>query len=68
MRDAILTNPTWIICHDATKGADAYAMECLRCGAKHRVALPINVTLYIAMGRAFEKMHGKCKEKKCTAP
>ena len=58
-----MTNPTWIICHDATKGADAYAMECLRCGAKHRVALPINVTLYIAMGRAFERIHGKCEEK-----
>ena len=62
--DAILTNPTWIICHDATKGADAYAMECLRCGEKQRVALPIGLQMYAAMAKVFTKRHKKCKGKK----
>lgn len=61
--EAARMKPTWIICHDGTKGIDAYAMECLRCGEKQRVALPINVTLYVAMGKAFERIHKKCKEK-----
>jgi len=55
---------TWIICHDATKGIDAYAMECLRCGEKQRVALPIGLQMYAAMAKVFTKRHKKCKEKK----
>ena len=54
--------PTWIICHDATKGCDAYAIECTRCGEKQRVAVPINLQMYLAMARVFERIHRKCKE------
>ena len=53
----------WIIVHDGTRDKDAYAMECLRCGQKQRFATPINVTVYCAAGKAFEKIHAKCKEK-----
>ena len=60
--EAVKPTP-WIIVHDGTRDEDAYAMECLRCGEKQRFALPINVTVYYAAARAFEKIHAKCKEK-----
>jgi hypothetical protein len=63
-----MTTHDWIICHDATKGIDAYAMECLRCGEKQRVALPIGLQMYAAMAKVFTRQHKKCKEKKCTTP
>lgn len=53
----------WIIAHDATKGADAYMMECLRCGAVERFSLPISVTVYCAAAKAFVKRHKACKER-----
>jgi len=59
-----MTDPDWIICHDATKGADAYAMECKRCGEKQRVALPTSLPMYAAMAKVFIRIHKKCKEKK----
>lgn len=51
----------WIICHDSSKGDDAYAMECLRCGYKQRFATPISIEVYIAAGKAFQKQHAKCR-------
>lgn len=62
-----MTNHDWIICHDATKGIDAYAMECLRCGEKQRVALPISLQMYAAMAKVFTKRHKKCKERVAKA-
>ncbi len=52
----------WIVAHDATQGKKAYAIECLRCGEIQHVATPIDVTCYVAMGRAFEEMHQHCRE------
>jgi hypothetical protein len=50
----------WIIAHDATKGVDAYMLECLRCGTKQRFALPIAVDIWIAATKAFKKIHKRC--------
>ena len=52
----------WIIAYDATKGADAYAMECLRCGEKQRFALPLNLDIWLAASKVFQRQHAKCRE------
>lgn len=52
----------WIIAHDPTKGIDAYAMECLRCGEKLRFACPINLDVYLGAATVFQHQHAKCKE------
>lgn len=51
----------WIVCHDATCGELAYALECRRCGIVQRIATPISITCYAAMARAFEREHSRCK-------
>ena len=51
----------WIIAHDATKKADAYAMECLRCGQKQRFVLPISISVWCAASKAFQREHATCK-------
>ena len=53
----------WIVIHDATQGEMAYALECLRCGQVQKVATPIGINLYLAMGREFERIHARCPEK-----
>ena len=57
-----LESCTWIVCHDATQGRMAYAMECQRCGAIQRVAVPFNIRCYVAMADEFQKIHSQCKE------
>jgi len=52
----------WIKCYDATHREHPYAMECLRCGVKQRVALPISLDGYVALGKVFMKEHSRCKE------
>lgn len=54
----------WIIAHSSSKGPDAYALECLRCGYKQRFACPIPVEIWVAAAKAFLKMHKGCEEKK----
>ena len=54
----------WIVCHDGSHGKDAYALECRRCGAIQRVATPISVDCYVAMAKAFERMHRTCKDRR----
>jgi len=51
-----------IIAHDATCGADAYACECLTCGAKLRFALPIAVERYVAALKKFQRAHAGCAD------
>jgi hypothetical protein len=64
-----MKKPTpWIICHDGTKGQDAYALECLRCGEKQRVVSPIRLDFYIAMAEAFGRIHGKCRPSREAKP
>jgi len=58
----------WLVCHDFTKGEDAYAMECLRCGMKQRVATPISIDMYSAMEKIFRRQHAKCKPKRKKEP
>ena len=53
---------TWIIAHDATKGPDAYMLECLRCGEKQRVVSPIRIEIYLATAKAFGKIHRRCSK------
>jgi len=50
-----------VVCHDATKGRDAYMVECLHCGATQRFALPISISVYVAAARAFGKDHKHCE-------
>lgn len=52
----------WIVTHDCTKGVDAMAMECRRCGVKQRFALPLNVNIWLAAAKVFQRQHAKCKE------
>lgn len=52
----------WVISHSGNKGADSYALECLRCGRKLRVYTPIEIDLYVSMMKAFLKIHRKCKK------
>ncbi len=54
----------WVVCHDGTKGDKAYAFECLRCGAIQKMAVPIIVPCWVAAGKAFEKLHSRCKAAK----
>ena len=58
------TQADWIICHDGTKGDMAYALECKRCGTIQKVVVPIVADFYLAMGKAFLKIHRKCKPRK----
>jgi hypothetical protein len=51
----------WIIAHDSTKGADAYMVECLRCGGKQRFVVPIAVDIWIGATKAFQKIHERCR-------
>lgn len=51
----------WIICYDATHGDDAYAVECKRCGTKQRFAIPVNLDMWLAAAKVFQKQHRKCK-------
>lgn len=53
-----------IVCRDGTHGEDAYAVECKRCGAKQRFALPISISVYVAAAIAFGRQHAHCKPKK----
>lgn len=53
----------WIVVHDGTKGDDAYAIECQRCGEKQRFALPINLEIYLAAAKVFARQHTRCKPK-----
>jgi len=55
----------WIVAHDATKGVDAMAMECLRCRAKQRFTLPIGISVWCAAAKAFEVQHAQCKAEPC---
>ncbi len=56
-------NCPWIVCHDGTGGDLAYALECLRCGNIQRVATPISIDCWVAMGKAYAKQHRHCKAK-----
>jgi hypothetical protein len=51
-----------VICHDGTKGEDAYALECLRCGRKQRFSLPIEASVWVAAATAFQKSHKRCRK------
>ena len=56
-----MADQDWIIAHDATKGRDAYMMECLRCGGVQRFALPISVFIYCAAAKVFQQEHVHCQ-------
>lgn len=53
----------WIISHDGTQGELAYAMECKRCGDIQKVAVPINLDVYLAMAAKYMQLHATCKER-----
>jgi hypothetical protein len=59
--------PDWVVCHDASKGKDAYTLECLRCGAVQRVVTPITISCYSALARAFARGHARCPAKEEAA-
>lgn len=53
----------WIVCHDGRKGDMAYALECKRCGMTQKIATPISVDCWVAMGKAFAEQHRRCQLK-----
>ncbi len=52
-----------VIAHDATRGDMAYAMECLHCGEIQRFVMPMQVGVYMAAGKAFERLHRHCRKR-----
>ena len=52
----------WIIAADGSHGADSYALFCRRCGETQRVVTPIAIDVYVAMAKAFGKIHARCDE------
>ncbi len=51
----------WIFARDGRGGALAYALECRRCGVVQRVVLPIEISVWCAMAKAFERSHAQCR-------
>lgn len=45
----------WIVIRDGV-------FECLRCGTKYQVKLPISVPLLCTVGKLFIQGHRSCKE------
>lgn len=60
-------NTDWIKAHtgEAHGPQDdmAYAMECTRCGDIQKVTTPIAIDCYLAMAKAFIKLHRGCKDR-----
>ena len=36
-------------------------LQCLACGEKYKPRLPCSVDIWLAMARAFEKLHKDCR-------
>jgi hypothetical protein len=51
----------WIVANDAN-GPDPYMLQCLRCGARQRFALPVTVDYFVAAVKAFQRKHEICLE------
>jgi len=45
---------------------DTGNMECLNCGSKQAVAYPIGLSIFVAMIKAFEKIHRHCTKPKIS--
>jgi len=56
-----MKRPDWILFRDATQGDLSYAMECRRCGEVQKVISPIPISVYYAMGKAFARVHSRCR-------
>lgn len=42
-------------------------LQCLHCGTKQPVSLPMEVRAYVAAGKAFTKAHAKCPKPGATS-
>lgn len=60
-----MKSKSWIVAHDGTQGRDAYAMECQRCGTVQRFAVPIEISVWCAAAKAFEREHATCRPMEC---
>jgi hypothetical protein len=49
----------WIVCNANHNGR----FECMRCGEAMMPDYPIRIELYVSVGKGFEKVHARCKEK-----
>lgn len=38
------------------------SMDCLCCGAKQKIPIPVYLDIFIAMMKAFEKSHSHCQK------
>ncbi len=56
-----------VVSHDGSQGPLSYAMECLHCGDIQRVALPIDMSCWLAMAEAYMAIHAKCPKPTPTA-
>lgn len=52
-----------VVVHDSTQGDLACALECLHCGEVQRFSLPIAVDVWVAAGKAFERLHRRCRKR-----
>jgi hypothetical protein len=53
----------WVLCRFNTVPPSA---ECTRCGERLVYVLPVNLDVFLAMSKAFVKVHGRCSEGKKT--
>jgi hypothetical protein len=55
----------WIVIYDgdASKHPDRkpYEMECLRCGERYPMTIPVSVTMFVATSKAFASEHRHCR-------
>lgn len=51
----------WIIANDGEQGEKANSFECKRCGDVCRYVLPIDLSIWLAMAKEFEKKHKHCE-------
>jgi hypothetical protein len=51
----------WIIAHDSTCGELACAMECRRCGVVQKFSIPVSLTYWCAVAKAFRREHERCQ-------
>jgi hypothetical protein len=62
------TTPDWIVIQDGTGGDDAYSLSCEHCGARQRFEVPLSVTYWCDVAKAFEREHRRCQEAELVQP
>lgn len=51
-------NTDHVVAHDGTNGF--WGLECKHCLVRQAMPSPCAITVYVAAGKAFEKLHADC--------